>query len=242
MITSIPHNYWNKADQPKDCSLGNILFVIAGIIGIATKNNYKWGFHPWVNQEYFVNPLPLIDSTKFKPFQVSVNYQGFDIGFRGFDIPDNSIINGGLGSIKYWEHCEPLVKHYLKMKDITEPYEDCILMHYRNFNLEAWNKLDESYYKKALDQFPSKRVVVITDNIEAARKAVNINCEYVSNSPIIDFYLLSHTKYLVMANSSLSWMAAYLSGAQTVAPDKWYAGSFSDCPTEDNYLPQWTKI
>ena len=165
MITSVPHNWTNKADSPKDCSLANILFVIAGIIGVATKNDYSWGFTKWVNQEYFINPLPEISQLPNNRFQIPVNYQGFDIGFYGFNIPDNVLINSCFGSIKYWEHCDDLVRYYLTMKDITEPYEDCILMHFRNHNLEAWNKLDYNYYNEALKQFPKKRVIVVTDNI-----------------------------------------------------------------------------
>ena len=128
------------------------------------------------------------------------------------------------------------------MKDIAEPYDDCIMMHFRNYGLEAWNKLDEAYYKKALSYFPDKRVIVVTDNIEAAKKAINLDVEYISNSPIVDFYYLSHTKYLVMANSSLSYWAAYLSKAKTVAPENWYSGSFWDCPKEENYCKGWIRI
>jgi hypothetical protein len=151
-------------------------------------------------------------------------------------------INGYFGSEKYWEHCEDKVRHYLTMKDIAEPYEDCILMHFRHFNLEAWYPLDHRYYHKALTLFPKKKVVVVTDNIAKAQQAIKLDCEYVSNSPIVDFYLLSHTKYLVMANSTLSWMAAYLSKAKTIAPENWYAGSFHDCPKESNYCKNWIRI
>lgn len=244
MITSVPHNYYNKADKPKDCSLGNVLFVIAGIIGVAVKNNYRFGFSPWPNQDYFVNPLPPVDNTQFRPFALNRNYQGYDVGFQGFNIPDNTIIDGYFGSLKYWEHCEDLVRFYLTMKDIAAPYEDTIVMHCRSFVEEAWYPLGETYYKKALEQFPAgKKIVVVTNNIEKAKQRVNIDCEYVSNSPIVDFYLMSHTRYFVMANSSLSWMAAYLGKPEIcVAPENWYAGSFHDCPKEDNYPPNCIRI
>jgi hypothetical protein len=242
MITSVPHNYFNKADSPKDCSLGNIMFVIAGIIGVATKNNYKWGFQPWVNQQYFVNPLPEVKELPAGRHQLPQNYQGFDVGFHGFDIPDNVVINGYFGSERYWAHCEDKVRHYLTMKDIAEPYEDYIVIHYRHYNLEAWYKLNFHYYHAAIKHFPKKKIVVVTDNIEAAKKAVALDCEYVSNSPIVDFYLMSHTKYFIMANSSLSYMAAYFSKAKTVAPENWYAGSFHNCPKEENYCKGWIRI
>jgi hypothetical protein len=243
MITSVPHNYFNKADSSKDCSLGNVLFVIASVIGIAKKNGYKFGFHPWPNQQYFVNPLPPLDATIFRPFIIPPNYQGYDIGFRGFIVPDNCTISGYLGSERYWHHCEKLVKHYLTMKYICEPFEDSIIMHYRNYNLEAWYRLDESYYRAALKKLPKKPIIVVTDNIDAARRAIKIKCEYISNPPIVDFYFLSHSKYIIMANSSMSFMAAYLSSAERViAPHHWYAGSFWDCPTGDNYLKKWLLV
>jgi hypothetical protein len=244
MITSVPHNYCTKANFQVDCSLGNVLMVIAGIIGVATKKNYKWAFQKWVNQQYFINPLSEIEPKDFPKeyFQLPQNFKGFDIGFRGFDIPDDVIVNGYFGSEKYWSHCEDLVRHYLTMKDICDPYEDTILMHFRHYNNEAWNQLDGRYYREALKHFPQKKVVVVTDNIDAAKRFIKMDVEYISNTPIIDFYYLSHTKYLVMANSTLSYMAAYLSKAKTVAPENWYAGSFKNCPKEDNYCKGWIRI
>jgi hypothetical protein len=244
MITSIPHNYYTKADQPRDCSLGNILFVISGIIGIATKKGYSFGFPQWVNQEYFVNPLPRVDMRGLNKFSLPITYQGYDIGFTGFDVPDNSIIAGYFGSEKYWEDCEGLVRYYLTMKDLCEPYKDCVLMHHRSYGVNTWEALDDRYYNEALKHFPGKRVIVVTSNVEKAKNTIKIDCEYVSNSPIIDFYLLSHTDYLVMANSSFSWMAAYLSRAKTVAPKIWYNpnGPFYDCPTESLYCDNWIKV
>ena len=39
---------------------------------------------------------------------------------------------------------------------------------------------------KALEQFPpNKRIVVISDNIEAAKKAIKLDCEYQTNSLIL---------------------------------------------------------
>lgn len=243
MITSLPYNWTTKADQQKDCSLGNILFVIAGIIGVATKNNYKWGFQKWINQCYFKNPLPELPSMKLAPFQLQKNYQGFDVGFQGFNIPDNRIIDGYFGSLKYWQHCDSLVRHYLEMKPIAEPYEDCTLVHFRNNTSEAWNKLDGDYYHAALEHFPDKQIVVVTDNKEVAKKSTGLKAEYVSYSPIIDFYLLSHSPYLIGSNSSFTFMAAYLGQPKIFTlPKKWYAGSFWDCPSEENYLPGCIRV
>lgn len=243
MITSAPHNFYRKADVCFDCSFGNVLFTIAGIIGVATKKGYSYGFYDWPNQEFFVNPLPKVDETVFTRFQNPINFKGFDIGFLGFNIPDNSFVNGYFGSEKYFKHCEELIRHYFIMKDLWEPYEDCILMHYRSYvGIDGVAHLDHEYYLEALKKFPSKRVVVVTDNIEVAKRAIKEDFEYVSNTPIMDFYLLTKTNYLVMGNSTFSWWAAWLSKAETVAPLKWYDGYFKDCPTVDLYCDNWTLL
>jgi hypothetical protein len=249
MITAEPHNYYAKADgSAKDCSLGNVLFTIAGIIGVAVKNNYNYGFKSWVNQEYFVNPLPLIDSTQFKPFQNPITYAGFDLGFCGFNIPDNVIVNGYFGSYKYFEHCTALIKHYFTMKVFNRAsFKDHIVIQYRNYNpLSGFYPLDHNYYEEALSLLPNKKIVVVTDNIDAARKATKLKCEYISSSPILDFSLLSHANYLIMANSTFSWWGAFLSGAETVAPKYWFDpnGAMGDCPIGNNdlYLKEWRVV
>ena len=244
MITSVPHNYYKRADFKADCSFGNVLFTMAGIIGVATKNRYSYGFYPWVNQEFFVNSLPGVGNNVFNDIQNSKNYKGFDIGFRGFDLPDNSKIDGYFGSEKYFEHCKNLIRYYFTMKDLCEPYKDCIIIHYRNYKKDIGNMnlLGKNYYIRALKKLPSKKVVVVTDSVKDAMNMLKEDFIYVSNNPIIDFYLLTKADYLVMANSTFSWWGAWLSGAKTVAPINWYAGSFKDCPTKDLYCAGWELV
>lgn len=245
MITIVPHNYNRRADLKLDCSFGNVLFSIAGAIGIAAKNRYSYGFYPWVNQEFFINPLPGIENGKFERELERINtYKGFDIGFLGFNFPDNSKLSGYFGSEKYFEHCKGLIRYYFTMKDLCKPYKDCILVHYRNYKDTATNmlKLDREYYLNSLKRMPNKRIIVITDSIEVAKKTIGEDFEYISNTPIIDFYLLAKAEYLVMSNSTFSWWGAWLSGAKTIAPLNWYEGDWKDCPTKDLYCEGWELI
>jgi hypothetical protein len=225
-----------------DCGLGNLLFKIAGVIGIATKNGYSYGFDRWNKQDYFVNSLP---ETKLSlpAYKMPANFETFDFGFVSFDVPDNIDLIGELASYKYFEHCEDVIRHYFTMKDLCEPYKDSIIMHYRDYTgWEGWAELDRDYYLKALKKFPDRRVVVITNNIEKAKEIIKEDFDYISNEPIIDLYLGSHAKYLVMANSTFSWWWALLSGAKTVIPLNWYSGRFKDCPTKDLYCKKWLKL
>lgn len=226
---------------------GNILFMIAGVIGIATKKGYSYGFEAWNSQEYFCNPLPSLDQPVLKPFIVPSNYKNYDIGFLGFNIPDNVAIHGYLGSEKYFKHCEDLIRYYFTLKEIPvdDEYKDCIIVQYRDYPSFAtgFARLDwNNYYKQALKQFPDREIVVVTDNVKKAKEVIKLDCKYIHKTPIHDFYILSRAKYLIMANSTFSWWGAWLSRAQTVAPLNWYAGDWSDCPKKDLYCKEWRLI
>lgn len=234
-------NSRNEAGIVGDSSIGNRMLRIAGIIGIATKNGYQYAFPRWINQRYFVNPLPyrLFFPPKMK---IPPTYMGYDFGFRGFDFPDNVDLDGEFGSWKYFEHCEDLIRHYFTFDDLCEPFKDCILVHYRDYKGNpGWNELSD-YYFKALNLFPKKRVIVVTDNIEKARAVLGDDFEYTSNSPIIDLYLLSQADYLIMANSTFSWWAGILTKGEVIAPKDWFGPLLKDAPTEDLYYPKWTVI
>lgn len=253
MITAIPHNYFTKIDGQKDCSLGNVLFTLAGIIGVATKKGYTFGFPPWVNQNWFGSfPLPVLPEKYFSPnklqrFQNPITYKGFDLGFCGFNIPDNSIVNGYFGSWKYFEHCKDMIRNYFTLKDIQKPLKDCIVVQYRDYgNYLEFAHLDHTYYEKALSLLPNKKIYVVTNNIEKAKEVTKLDCEYLSVSPVADFYVISHCDYFVMANSTFSWWGAWLSKAKTIAPKVWFSpeGEFADCPigNGDFYLPEWVQV
>lgn len=240
MLTNSYINY-RKADGVVDASLGNRLFRIAGVIGIATKNGYQYGFPRWQNQEFFVNPLPLFEGY-VKPLRIPANFKGYDFGFTGFNYPDNRNIEGEFGSHKYFEHCADLIRHYFSLKPQCEPVNDRIIIHYRNYPKQmSWYALGEAYYKAAIKKLPKKPLLVVTDNIDEAYKATGLKCDYTSNNVITDFYLLCNADYIVIANSTFSWWGAWLSQAMTVAPRNWFTGEFKDAPI-DLYLPNWTII
>lgn len=238
MITFTKSSFteWHKgksADQPGDIGLGNMMYFVAGVIGIATKNGYDYGFFPWKDQKWFVNELP--------KNEIEYPQHNIDWGFHGFDIPDNVSVYGYMQSFKYIEHCEDLIRHYFTLKEVATPYKDCLLIHYRDYTAPFMHNLGSEYYQKAVGCFPEMRTIVITDNIERAKKVVGLNCEYVSNSPIVDFYLLSHTENMIGSNSTFSTWAAWLSGAKAVFPLKWMAAGETQT-VEDIYMKDWILI
>ena len=226
-----------RADQKCDCSLGNMMFFIAGTIGIALKNGYSFGFPKWNNNEFFVNELPEREQQDYTRLDI-------DWGFNGFDIPDGVSLFGWLQSEKYFEHCEGVIRYYLTPKRLIIPIKDTILIHYRAYPGSLSNifiLLQKDYYRAALAELPDKRVLVITDNVTQAKTVLGDDYEYVSNTPIEDFVLLANADYLVMSNSSFSWWGAYLSKAKTVAPNQWFNPSLGQ-DQKDMYCKDWIRI
>jgi hypothetical protein len=252
MITTSQLTNNTKLNGTGDSGLGNILFRIASIIGIATKNGYTYGFSEWMHQEHFINPLPKLPlGSKYSIYEMKKNLYGADVGFVGFDIPDNVEIRGYLGSPKYFNHCKEIIKHQLSPKPLNIfsniNFEEYVILHYRDYpggGHSTWHYLDNAYYSKALEFFPDKKVLVVTDNISSARNIIKLDCEYVRQSVIEDFYLLTQAKNLVMANSTFSWWGAYLSGAKTVAPLLWFRDNSINTKyiIPDVYLSEWTLI
>lgn len=244
MITSTYVSNAPDAGKEGLCYFGNTLFNLAATIGIATINGYSWGFSKWENQKYFVNKLPVCHGA-YKKWVPESNYKGYDVGFLGFDVPDNRDIKGQFGSVKYWKHCEGLVRHYLTMKQLTNVYlKNWVVVQYRAYNELKDNgdyvKLTwDNYYKKALEHFPGLGVMVVTNDVVKAKEQIGLDCNYVHLSPIHDFNLLTMAENLVMANSSFSWWGAYLSGAQTVAPKNWFTNSWKDCDLSEYMLEDW---
>jgi len=234
MITYEAHKFTERqvADQISDCSLGNLLFFIAGTIGIAMKNGYSFGFSEWNNSKFFVNPLPEVEDREFEKLDLGW-------GFNGFDVPDNISLLGWMQTDKYFQHCADTIRHYFAMKELTEPIKDTILIHYRNCLDEGTLIVPalRDYYLKALTYLPKKEMVVITDNAEKAKEVIGLDCQYISDTPIKDFYLLSKADYLVMSPSSFSWWGSWLSRAVTVAPPKWFVNH----DETDLYCKEWIK-
>ena len=203
--------------------LGNQLFQIASTIGLAEKSKLKYGFPEWEYQSYFVNPLP-----KLK--------EGAHFSYTGY-----------LQDYRYFENCKDLIKFYFTLKPTSfQTIENTIFIHFRAYSSECVEQLHPeqttTYYKKAIQHFPDKNFVVFTDDIEKAMKVVDIDCPYIKGTTMNDFYYMSHCDGGIIANSSYSWWAAWLTGGKVVAPNTWYAGKYLKYNIEGLYLPEWIRL
>lgn len=104
------------------------------------------------------------------------------------------------------------------------------------------------YYERAMAEFPDDKFMVFSDDISwCKRQSIFRNCEFSTNcDEVEDMNKMMACKGHIIANSSYSWWAAYLSGKKTIAPKDWYTLSSpndKETPIATTKLPeQWMKI
>jgi hypothetical protein len=99
--------------------------------------------------------------------------------------------------------------------------------------------METDYYERAMEEFPGEKFLVFSDDIEWCKKQeIFKDCEFSGSDELTDFNRMAGCKGVIMANSSYSWWAAYLSKGKVVAPLEWYSDGVSRTTTLDN----WTVI
>lgn len=90
---------------------------------------------------------------------------------------------------------------------------------------------------------------IFSDDIEWARENLRINYPHefasgtLSKTPIEDFYLMTHCKHAILANSTFSWWTAWLNDYDEkiiIAPQKWFNQAKFD--TSDLVPSGWLRL
>jgi len=124
---------------------------------------------------------------------------------------------------------------------------DYLLPAHRDFH----GLLDDSYYRRALDVLSNNQelrsVYVISDDVNLARDLFGFlpDVHYLVQPPelsdVATLLVAAGFRRYVIANSSFSWWAAWLSDSnEVVAPKQWFARA--DLDSRDVCPPAWTLI
>lgn len=247
---------------------GNILFQVAGVIGVARKNGLQPVFKPLVNldhkerfgstedidlEKYFVNPLPRIPAgLRWNDRPVEWGYQDVRLG------PGNWNISGHFQSFKYFAHCFDEVKYYMRMKD--EPgQQDICAIHYRAGDYDnAYHPImPMSYYVEAIKRFPpDQEYTLFSDDWDFSSKLKGAlheagfktkSGQFVPSAGnyIDDFRLMKSCRHFIIGNSSYSAMAAILGEAKdkkVIAPTPWFGPKYTNITGKDIYCEGWEVI
>jgi hypothetical protein len=236
--------------------LGNQMFQIAGVIGLAKKHGYKFGFPYWMNhdhkerfgsaesidiQSFFRNPLPMQELSFYQKYFVHWGYHNFNT------LADNLDIQGHLQSEKYFEHCKDLIRYYFEFKEEVEPLpEGAIALHVRRGDYDnGYHPFQETeYYQKALERLPIGPVYVFSDSPDEAKQMLGDDLIYVKgNHYIKDLQLMTTATHHILSNSTLCWWGWWLSKQEgkVIAPAKWF-GPQAGLSSKDIYTEKMIVI
>lgn len=234
----------------------NGMYQIAGVLGIARRNQLKPVFPLWCNHwhrdgfgskedielyKHFVNPLPQI------PDGIEFTDRHVEWGYHETILPaGNWNLSGHFQSVKYFEHCIDEVKWYLTMKDEL-PLNDYVAIHVRlgDYDNAYHPRLDMKYYGPAMARFPDRKFLIFSDDLDSAKQMFGNGVEYANGNYIEDFRLMKSCRDFIIGNSSYSAMAAILGEAKdkrVVAPRPWFGPAYAHITGEDIYCPDWTVI
>jgi hypothetical protein len=95
------------------------------------------------------------------------------------------------------------------------------------------------YYDDAMAKFDDKFVIFSDDIAWCKEQKIFKGCEFSKGrSEVEDMNLLASCKGIIMANSSFSWWASYLSSARVIAPKLW----FRDMVERTHIPDEWEKV
>lgn len=189
------------------------------------------GQHP---SDYFIEKRSVIKGFfQDREFPIELERQGFEFGISEWPVSDWTVQS--IEKIK----SENATVFHVRRGD------------YKN-HINSLGILSDRYYEKAIDELDPGRSYIITDSPSEfegnekpmwAKNAEIVRApEGVSDLEIL--VLLSEAPNLVLANSSFSWWAAFLSksSGKTIAPQSWFRDPRENSRIPNIHLNKWKLL
>jgi len=208
---------------------------------------YKTSRKVKLNYKYNVNIV--LEDEEFKYQSIKINSEniylnGYWQNYNYFNKYKKDIVEMFQPNIELSERDETLLSKIQRSNSVA--------VHVRRgdyVKFKGGKCLSESYYMEAIQYIKSNRgedciYYIFTDDVEYCKdifkgiKNVKFIAEESSLDDLEEFYLMSKCKDIIMANSSFSWWAAYLSNCN----EKIVIAPVVDMWTEEFYLPEWVKL
>lgn len=234
--------------------VGNQLFQVAAGYAYSRKfdkelfiDSSKWGAHQGNSPETY-------KTTLFRNFSYGKVFTRDVIGFheKGLNYTEipfhiNSVsLNGYFQSLKYFEKHKNEFIPLLALPEIDfYPPKDDVCFHIRRGDYLQFQKVhyvcDTDYFNNLFDRFNGKNIYVITDSPDHVLNEFDGKDFKLikTNSDLEDLTVMSKFNNIVCSNSSFSWWASLIGGAENVyVPPRWYVDN-RQC--EDIYRPEMIK-
>lgn len=230
--------------------LGNQLFQIASMIGIAEANKQQLSLPKWNYSKYFKASLPegICKGQKIPEKHYHFDQSLLHLGTGNYEI------NGWLQSEKYWQHCkEKVLRQFefnaetkLAVSKYTTTNTVAISVRRGDFvNNPNYFQIPITYYINAYyKHFEGMNIIVFSDDIKYCKKHLHLlpNVRFADNlSDIEQLCLMSQCEAHIISNSTFSWWGAYLSqSAKVIRPERNIDGPLAkDNDEKDYWLPTW---
>lgn len=228
--------------------LGNQLFQLMAAISLAEKNDDSFIFPKWKYEKYFNLKDCFCDN--IKPTKI---YKENKFSYEEINISSKNEIYDIVGYFQSWKYFDNY-KHFLIglfTPNISIERNEYTSLHVRRGDYVSlgnyYNQLTlENYYNKAMSIVNSDKYIIVSDDIDWCKKIFAGNKFIFSESKdeINDLALMISCKNNIIANSSFSWMGAYLNPNPekiVVAPNNWFAKN-SEHNTKDLLPNDWIKV
>src|SRR6478609_3576301 len=238
-------------------NLGNQLFQVASVTGIAAKVGTQASFPKWNYEQYFKNPLPHAGVTK--PADISEKHFYFDESLVNLDPSKDYNLFGYLQSEQYWNKETTLkifefadtfkqelankYKHVLSKKHVAITVRRGDFVNNPNYFQIPITYYLNAYYKHFGAEY---NVILFSDDFAWCkthfRALPNVTFAQELNA-IEQLCLMSMCDNFIISNSTFSWWGAYLSQSKNVyRPEKNFAGDLAKQNSEKDYWPGEWKV
>lgn len=212
--------------------LGNQMFIYATCRTIAEAKGYQFFINPqtWLGEKLFH-----LNFGGREGAPITQEYKETEMGYdpKIWDIEDGTRLVGYFQSEKYFDHDKARKWFKLWPDDDAEdilmkyPVDEYCYINLRGTDVKelGCQKLSLEYYRDAIDVMrtinPNFKYVVVTDDTPFGKEYFP-DFPVMTNSVRTDFTLLNRAKYLILADSSFAWWAAWLNEKNfVVAPHGW---------------------
>lgn len=235
--------------------LGNSLFQIAAVIGYSRKYKCEYVLPKWIHAKHFKYGFNQSNQITQYARYSEPHYHFSPIPkYKGVDL------YGYFQSIKYWDNIQPDIRALFspntEIQTILEknpiPPNTCAL-HVRRTDYLQLNDYHPSlpidYYKNAMTAMGAENYIVFSDDIEWCKQEPTFaGCTFVnSGNDVMDFFIMRSCDKFIIANSSYSWWASFLSPSKSkriIAPKKeyWFGIMYNKNNVDDLYLNNWELL
>jgi hypothetical protein len=239
--------------------LGNQLFQIASVIGIAEALGTEAAFPAWQYERYFKNPLPKTQNPKPETQNIKIKERFFHYDeslINELKAPICYDLNGFFQAEKYWRASKEAVLKQFEFeanfkKYVSEKYKTALSKNHVAISIRRGDFVNNSnyfqipvtwylnaYYKFFGDDY---NVIIFSDDFAWCKTHFKpLPKVYFADdlNDIEQLCLMSMCENHIISNSTFSWWGAYLSRSNCVIrPEKNFAGRLAKENSEKDYWP-----